>query len=318
MGDAPTLSTVVNLILFPQNVPGAEMLEMIGLVPNVRSLTVTGLPRWPCTLPIDDFRRQCNPFRVVERVNFSHIDNEDVFLLFNWIREAAVTAEHGLRITHLRLELKYGLQRDEVFQLIGALEGAPLRTLALEGISYVEADLFTHLAEAFPNLSALTLIHRQNTPQRASRPSRWPDATWEYAARLAAFPCLRHFMWNFDLRPLQCSTTFDLPYAEAGYPATTGQELYRHFEENCFETAWDILPRLFCAYCPTLEALIFSMLDVVLLEFTMARSKTGKLVVQVNGEPGHSDLCVSNNPIWPTNTSFENPWHVRGRPLQRP
>ncbi|TFY61464.1 hypothetical protein EVJ58_g4489 [Rhodofomes roseus] len=312
----PPMATVVNLILFPQDVPGSEMLELVALVPNVRSLTVMGLPSMPCALPQDDFIMRHNPFRVLERVNLSHIDDEEVPLLFHWIRDAAITPGQPLRITHFRLELEYGLQEDEVFQLINGLEGAPLRTLTLEGLSYVEDDLFTRLAEAFPDLNALTLIHRQNILQRASRPSRWPGATWEYAARLAAFSCLKHFMWNFDMRPLQCGTTFDLPYAEAGYPASKIPELYREFDENCFEVTWDILPRLFCAYCPTLETLIFSMLHLALLEFKMKRNETGKLVVYMTDEPSNTEQFISNNPIWPINTSFDNPWHIRQRPLR--
>lgn len=302
----PMLPAVLNLTLVPEHIPGYEMVQLVVLFPNIRCLSVAGMPRGGfCTLPYDEFRQQCNPFRTLERANFAHIDDDDVPILFEWILAAGQATP--LRLTHFRLELECGLQADELTQLLLALTGAPLRVLALEGVAHVDDGLFTRLAGAFPALTALTLIHRQNLMQTTSRPSQWPGTTGEYARALAAFPALRHFMWNFYIWPLRCGTTFDLALAEAGYPTALGLE---ECEENCHEADWDILPRLFCAYCPRLETLVFSLLHIALMEFTIVRSADGGVLLRRYREMASSEQFEKNNPMLSLLMTFENPWHI--------
>ena len=302
----PVVPSVVNLTLAPGHVPGYEVVQLVALFPNMRYLTVAGRPKGgSCTLPFEEFRQAHNPFRTLERANFEHIDDEDVPVLFEWILAAGQAT--GLRLTHFRLELEYGLVRDELAQLLPALAGAPLRVLALEGVSHVDDDLFTRLAGAFPALTALTLIRRQNTRQTTSRPSHWPGTTAEYARRLAAFPALRHFVWNYYIWPLRCDTTYDLPLVEAGYPGELSEE---DFEENCYEAKWDILPRLFRAYCPTLETLVFSLLHVALMEYTIMRSADGGIQWRYRERAPSEQFDKINPMLSAKSTPFENSWHV--------
>lgn len=302
---------VWNLTLVPEHIPGYEMLRLIALFPNMRCLT--GMPKGGlCTLPDDEFRQKCNPFLTLERANFAHIDDDDdVRIVFEWILAAGQA--RPLRLTHFRLELECGLQHDELAQLLLVLTGAPLRVLALEGLALVEDDLFTRLSDAFPELTGLTLIHRQNLQQTTSRPSQWPGTTGEYARRLgSAFPALHHFIWNFHIWPLSCGTTFDLSLAEAGYPTALSRE---ECEENCFEADWGILPRLFCAYCPKLETLVFSLLHIALMEFTVVRSADGAVLQRKYQEMAASEQFVNNNPMSPLNMMFQNLWYfVLGPP----
>lgn len=302
----PAIPSVVNLTLAPGHVPGYEAVQLVALFPNMRYLTVAGRAKGGfCTLPYEEFRQTHNPFRTLERANFEHIDDDDVPVLFEWILAAGQAT--GLRLTHFRLELECGLVRDELVQLLSALAGAPLRVLALEGVAHVDDDLFARLAGAFPALTALTLIRRQNMRQTTSRPSHWPGTTAEYARRLAAFPALRHFVWNYYIWPLRCETTYELPLVEAGYPTELSQE---EFEENCYEAKWDILPCLFRAYCPTLETLVFSLLHLALMEFTIVRMADGKIQWRYR-EMAPSEQFDKNNPMLTSKaTPFENSWNI--------
>ncbi|PCH42303.1 hypothetical protein WOLCODRAFT_42592, partial [Wolfiporia cocos MD-104 SS10] len=137
--------------------------------------------------------------------------------------------------------------------LLSALRGAPLTALSLVGLSYVGEELFENLASAFPDLGALTLVHRQNDLQRRTGPSMWPGTTWEYAARLAGFTNLRYFKWNFDIRPVSVDVMCDLPLAERDYEEVESSLL----EPTDDPSDWQSLARLFLVYCPTLEHLVF-------------------------------------------------------------
>lgn len=83
--------------------------------------------------------------------------------------------------------MNLSLDREQLMDLISALETAPLRVLALGGISYAKLDLFDRLAEAFPDPEALTLVLRESR-QTSTTPCTWPHATWEYAPSRALPP----------------------------------------------------------------------------------------------------------------------------------
>lgn len=249
----PRLSSVTNACLTIRHEAEDDLLELMALLPNVRCLVIEASGGADFEIPgaPQDFSQWCNPFRCLERLYISQIG--DIDALSSWLRLCA-SAVGGLRLTHFKLKVGPGLEEDELMNLIGALETAPLRVLVLEGIAYAELDLFDILAETFPQLEALTLIRRENTSQITTKPCGWPHATWEYAPHLAGFRCLKYFAWNFRIDPVPETVTWDLPLMEAGFadPAAWPE---KDWETDAMYECKSVAD-LFEAYCETLEILV--------------------------------------------------------------
>lgn len=304
----PYLPQVVNVILAQtHDISDHSSLRCLRLFPNLRMLAVTGFTRQELGLLDEAFRERCNPFRTLERVIVTHLNHEEVPLLSAWIRAAKRSGE-SLRLTHFKLMTEVGLKRDVLMDLISSLEGAALHTLSLDGLSYVGADLFEAIARLFPDLHTLTLVHRQNLLQRECKPSVWPGPSWENAQHLAAFRSLKMFSWNFAISLIDGSA-FDLPCLEEGYP----DELpWWERADDFYIYDWESYGRLFAAYCPSLEVLLFLERNFVSLECTMARSQTdGKVKVQASPMPITRTMTHLMEQINPDiSFGFENPWVI--------
>ncbi|EMD34001.1 hypothetical protein CERSUDRAFT_86767 [Gelatoporia subvermispora B] len=136
--------------------------------------------------------------------------------------------------------------------LINALRTLPLRVLSIEGISYAGLDLIDRLAEAFPDLEALTLVRRENGE---TKQSVWPHASWEYAHRLAQFQHLEYFAWNFRINAATPWRIWDTSLCASGFPQPPDSYEEDDLEFTQFEgLRW---MTLFLAYCKTLRTIVF-------------------------------------------------------------
>ncbi|PCH42301.1 hypothetical protein WOLCODRAFT_137831 [Wolfiporia cocos MD-104 SS10] len=254
---APQLPQVVNAtftLFFPAHY---DSLHVLYILPNVRKLTLMGMG--------------------VQRLFISgYADTDgDILMLAAWIANASRDTGQRLPLTHFKLEIGRGIRQHALMTLLSALRGAPLTALSLVGLSYVGEELFENLASAFPDLGALTLVHRQNDLQRRTRPSVWPGTTWEYAARLAGFANLRYFGWNFDIRPVSVDVMCDLPLAEKN-----DEEAESLFSEPVDDTSdWQSIARLFLVYCPMLERLLFISNTTSQLECIITKDQSGKITI---------------------------------------
>ncbi|GBE88291.1 hypothetical protein SCP_1301060 [Sparassis crispa] len=268
-------------------------LHALALLPNVRMLALVGdAEEFHVGLPNAAFRTAHNPFRTAERVVLQFPAYGDFPKLRKWLL-AAAEEPGGLRLTHLKLQMYDSLEIEEALLLIGALRGAPLSTLVLDGMEDVSEELFDAIADSFPRLEALTLTYMHNRQRRACTPSVWPEPTWAYARRLARFPALRHFAWNFCITPLAVRAPWDLLRAEAGYPdpdsnSDADPNTADAPDEDYVFTDWRCLARLFMAHCPTLRSLEFLSHREAKLAFTIGpqRDADGRIVVEA-----HEPFC---------------------------
>ncbi|EMD34022.1 hypothetical protein CERSUDRAFT_97948 [Gelatoporia subvermispora B] len=276
----PRMSSVVNVSWVYHRDAQDDILELLALTPCVRCLIITAFRDTPLYIPESPagFFQRCNPFRTLERLYICEISMEDIHQFIAWIRTGASTG-NGLRLTHFKLEMSRGLDRTQIVSLVDALESAPLRILALEGILYAGLDVFDCVAEKFPRLEALTLVRRENWLQTETKPCVWPHTTWEYAPHLARFQCLKYFAWNFCMEPAFATTAWDLPLMESGYPEHSIPFPSRWNdaveEHSCFE--WKCLARLFLVHCKTLEHLAFLHRTSPVLAFDIQRGLDGKI-----------------------------------------
>ncbi|EPT01409.1 hypothetical protein FOMPIDRAFT_1100545, partial [Fomitopsis schrenkii] len=155
--------------------------------------------------------------------------------------------------------------------LLSALRGTPLEVLVLPGPTYVGEDLFAGLAEAFPALSPLTLVFRQNIRHVLYKLSRWPGTTYQYASYLAAFSNPDVFAWSYDLevQPLYSTFPSNLPIDEDQCSRSVSvndadDSMWTRIPfcgnkigVTLWHGDWKCLARLFMAHAPTLESLFF-------------------------------------------------------------
>ncbi|KAH9928260.1 uncharacterized protein B0H18DRAFT_1210256 [Fomitopsis serialis] len=199
-----------------------------------------------------------------------------------------------------------------------SLRGAPLRVLVLIGLYFVGEELFRMLADATPDISALTLVFSKNARQDWSVSNRWPGTTYQYASYLAALPHLKSFTWNFDLEPMPATLPCDLPLMEERMRRGTSykediavdQRSWRR-QYDGVELWWDewtCLAKLFAAYVPTLESLTFlapcgSRIQV---KYGICRDLYGIVCI----EPQRVETCLDpmdeTNP--PASCGTEHPW----------
>ncbi|OCH95343.1 hypothetical protein OBBRIDRAFT_788220 [Obba rivulosa] len=278
----PRISSVMNLLLVFHREAGEHQLELLSLLPNVRCLVIKAFKNNPLCIPDtpEGFFQRCNPFRSLEHLEISELSREDIHRLASWMRASALSGG-GLHLTHFKLDMSVGLDRDELMNLIDVLGMAPLRILIFEGISYAGLDLFDRLADMFPRLEALTLIRRENMLQTETKPCAWPHATWEYAPHLARFQCLKYFAWNFCIEPVFETTAWDLPLMESGFPEAEACDMLewtREWDEHS-SYEWKELARLFLSHCGTLEHIVFLHRIVSVLALDVERGMDGKVKV---------------------------------------
>ncbi|EED81188.1 predicted protein [Postia placenta Mad-698-R] len=114
--------------------------------------------------------------------------------------------------------------------------------------------------------------------------------------------------WNFAISLIDGSA-FDLPCLEEGYP----DELpWWERADDFYIYDWESYGRLFAAYCPSLEVLLFLERNFVSLECTMARSQTdGKVKVQASPIPIARTMTHLMEQINPDiSFGLENPWVI--------
>ncbi|KAL6302509.1 hypothetical protein BKA93DRAFT_397928 [Sparassis latifolia] len=184
----PSLTSVCNVIIDVVEVDTHAALSILKHLPNVRVLGVHGGQAQ--VLDFDSLVHHgyiLNPFLTSERMIVENASVETVFSIILHASAIASMPGGGLRLTHFKLESPFGLRSNNVFDMIGALRGAPLRVLALEGLEYVEDELFDRIATTFPDLRMLTLFRRESERQLRNRASAWPGTTGNMHNALLSF-----------------------------------------------------------------------------------------------------------------------------------
>ncbi|KZT30759.1 hypothetical protein NEOLEDRAFT_1166133 [Neolentinus lepideus HHB14362 ss-1] len=259
----------------------------LTMCPNVRSLSAVGGYTTETefeVLPDLELRTMFNPWSTVERFVIERIRRYDALVLSLWIGEANAMAP--LRLTHFKVDSHWPMNREEAFSLILALEGAPLRVLALCGLRYARLDLIERIAELFPDLEGLTLIHRRrHVNDTNSMLSVWPHASWEYAPLFRQFNKLEHIGMN-----LYTQTITDYVDCELMQRMETGE-----WDENGQDEVYmseeldrDTVVRLFALHCPTLKSFTFHDRASLRLAYLISRRSDGTPVVQP--EERHSSI----------------------------
>ncbi|TFK56595.1 hypothetical protein OE88DRAFT_1803274 [Heliocybe sulcata] len=194
----PSSSSIIDLdITFPSVLWDNEIYwAFLTMCPRVRLLSVMGDSDHDFEIPSDPVLwRAYNPWSTVERLSIVHLCRFGTLYLARWIIEGKLRAP--IRLTHVKVDSQWPINRNELFELIDALEGAPLKVLALCGIRYAGRDLIERIAEVFPELEGLTLIHRRKRDKSdEDRLAIWPHASWEYGPAFSGFHCLEHIGMN--------------------------------------------------------------------------------------------------------------------------
>ncbi|CCM06320.1 uncharacterized protein FIBRA_08572 [Fibroporia radiculosa] len=313
----PRLTSVINasfIITSDDDDDADEVLLLLASLPNLRMLCVDGSPYKPFRMHQIGFDKGDEPPRRIERISLAQIARDQLPVLGIWIRRAAELNDGRSCLTHFKLEVEYGLGRDELADLISALRGAPMDTLILDGLAYVGLDLFADISSAFPGLRSLTLFRRENSLQRRCSRSRWPEPSWTYASYLSRFTNLQHFGWNFDINPYCVYSPRFLLLMENGYSTESWESVFQSAADECF-TEWECLARLFAAYCATLQSLSFAVSDVVAIQdFSISRDNEGKVTVDTFDINGSIGRMIVTNPAAYANSY---PWLSSARTERR-
>ncbi|KZT30758.1 hypothetical protein NEOLEDRAFT_34055 [Neolentinus lepideus HHB14362 ss-1] len=269
----PSSSSVLNLAIYPHDFlrDSSRYWSLLSICPRLRTVSASspvgnrrvGVP------PTPELRRIYNPWRTVERFSAEDFDLAQIPDLCSWIEEAKMSSP--LRLTHFKLHTRWPMEKAQIFRLIRALEGAPLKILVLSYIRYAGLDLLDRIAEAFPDLVGLTLMHRRKYTRfhpTLVRFSVWPHASWEYADRLRRFKSLEHLGINF-----YCPTITDhldhgmIERMESG--AIDDSEV----EEWAFpeELDNDTVVRAFSVHCPTLQTFTFYSYPIYITTYRIHR-----------------------------------------------
>ncbi|KAF8999420.1 hypothetical protein BDQ17DRAFT_1360991 [Cyathus striatus] len=251
----PTPS-VLNLVLLEGESPTFNIWASVALCPNLRTLSVLNFSSASDTLePSILVSRRSKVFTSLERLYVGPVGNAGVIDLTRWIE--LNVAEAPLKLTHLKISAVTGLDDRFLFQLLDALESAPLQILVLDGIKEGSFELFDRIAAKCPNLMGLTVFRRENTRQRQTKLATWPHASYEYASHFSAFQCLRHFSWNFRVEFFE-QTPASMRYFEEGYISEV--EIYKRLvsgedsrDDDYFMDGYYVAYP-FAAHCQTLKS----------------------------------------------------------------
>ncbi|KAF8810344.1 hypothetical protein BYT27DRAFT_7336805 [Phlegmacium glaucopus] len=285
------------------------------LCPRIRTLSVVQFGAGTFPALDTSFWNKCQ-LAVIERLSLDNIDYRDLEELTKWFfvrgggnigtdTTSTTTATINgskttspLLLTHFKLHMQWGIPDSDILSLLLALRRAPLEVLVLEGLAEAEFVVIECIASQYPDLSALTLVRRQNPNQHQNKLVVWPHASWEYASCLRGFKGLRHFCWNFltvywDATP-RLLLTFEEGFSSGSEKTTMVTTMFSE-EKNCdpsddlpyfLDSHWMALP--FAAYCPTLHT--FSLMDhSVDMECLITRSsRTGRITLTPKYIPVHS------------------------------
>jgi len=298
------------------------------LCPRIRTLSVVQYGAGTFPALDTSFWNKCQ-LAVLERLSLDNIDYRDLEELTKWFlvkggdsgRDTAATATASSRskttspllLTHFKLHMQWGIPDSDILSLLLALQRAPLEVLVLEGLAEVEFVILECIASQYPDLTALTLVRRQNPSQHQNKLVVWPHASWEYASHLRGFKGLRHFCWNFlteywDATP-RILLAFEEGFSSGSEKTTMVTTMLSEQNNNCdpsddppyfLDSHWMALP--FAAYCPTLHT--FSLMDhSVDMECLITRSSgTGRITLTPKYIPIHS-FDSWNTQQWNTSSS---------------
>jgi hypothetical protein len=247
------------------------------------------------------FWQKCQ-LSVLERLSLDNIDYRDLEEFTQWFLARggdtiSSKTTSPLLLTHFKLHMQWGIPDSDILSLLLALQHAPLEVLVLEGLAEAEFVIFKRIASQHPDLTALTLVRRQNPSQHQNKLVVWPHASWEYASCLRGFKGLRHFCWNFLTEYWDATPRLLLAFEE-GFPSgsektTTVTTVFSEQNNDAsdelpyfLDSHWMALP--FAAYCPTLHT--FSLMDhsVDMVCLITRGSKTGRTTLTPKYIPVHS------------------------------
>ena len=280
------------------------------LCPRIRTLSVVQFGAG--TFPALDtwFWHKCQ-LAMLERLSLDNIDYRDLEELTKWFLarggdSGIDTPKNGSQttcpvlLTHFKLHMQWGIPDSDILALLLGLRHAPLKVLVLEGLAEAEFVIFERIASQYPDLTALTLVRRQNPSQHQNKLVVWPHASWEYASCLRGFKGLQHFCWNFLTEYWDATPRLLLAF-EQGFSSgsektrTMVTTLFNEQNSKCdpsddlpyfLDSHWMALP--FAAYCSTLHT--FSLMDhsVDMVCLITRNSKTGRTTLTPRYIPIHS------------------------------
>ncbi|KAG6820864.1 hypothetical protein H0H93_010691 [Arthromyces matolae] len=168
---------------------------------------------------------KCQFLATLKYLYLGRISLVNIPIFVEWIRRSL----HGIspQITHFKLQTEYPISDTEIESYLEALGTTPLKVLSIEGALHADLSLFDWIANHFPNLQGLTVLRRESTRSRDTKPIIWPLPTWMYAQCLSAFPKLEYFGWNNDKISEQY-TTYPLRFLEDPSLANNYREICRN------------------------------------------------------------------------------------------
>lgn len=215
----------------------------------------SNIPSRPCqpSPSASRLRFDFNIFATLERMYFKFAQRPEVTELCEMLTRTTLADGPGLRLTHFKIECKFGQDRAGTIELVNALSTSPLQNLVLEGLNHTTPDLLEHIGTALPNLTSLVLVHRESPRQKATRDAFWPLPGWEYGSSFAAFPKLVYFGCNMksDSEP---GPSIMLRFEEGWPDDLEWNPRYDDLEMHNDTGSW---VRLFASYCPTLSTVGF-------------------------------------------------------------
>ncbi|KAK7453963.1 hypothetical protein VKT23_011475 [Stygiomarasmius scandens] len=262
-GEIPPCSQILTLeIMEPKHEQSREsaglgIWHLLLILPSLVTLNHTSM-RFISMFPDGLIREQTGAlFCTLRRLLFSKVNPWDVPDLINWIESRP---NRICTLTHVKLEMVWGLPDDIAIAFVESLELAPLQVLSLEGLKTGSLEFIDRIAQLFPDLLGLTLIQRENDRQHKTTMCHWPHPSWEYAIHFRPFRKLRYFGWNFAI-PMFAQTAIPLlayeKIAEGMDPDKLwlDEELWKMLQEDCFHDE-QYLAAPFAVHCPTLEVMV--------------------------------------------------------------
>ncbi|KAK7453969.1 hypothetical protein VKT23_011481 [Stygiomarasmius scandens] len=181
-------------------------------------------------------------FSTLQRLALSKVDSWQVPSLIRWVNSRP---SHICTLTHVKLEMVWGLSDDVAIDFVESLDSAPLQVLVLEGIETGSITLIDRIAQIFPDLLGLTLVRRESNRQIKTKMCRWPRPCWEYAARFGSFRRLEYFGWNFAVGISDCLTPAALlllgKIVQGMDPDEAEEEVWRFIHEDCLRKEEEIV-----------------------------------------------------------------------------
>ncbi|KAI0076035.1 hypothetical protein K474DRAFT_1315647 [Panus rudis PR-1116 ss-1] len=200
------------------------------------------------SIPTAEFTTVVNLFKTLKTVIFDGLLPIDVQSISAWVS----LANGPLPLERFKLVVNGGLNRREILDLLNALSHSRLKYLVIDGIRWADPVILDTIAQTFPQLESLVLHYRQNDIQYRCKAALWPCPTWEYAAHLTNFQCLRYFGWNFRVGKAYFPRP-TLLFPDEGYAEEVD---WRKREQDKDEEGLFIADLLH-VHCPTLQLVAF-------------------------------------------------------------